>query len=380
MRKPTLLIIIVLLSICRCGRNNNSFDNFSNLISDSTIMINVHPTNDVVSFDHIFKDIKIIHLKEELGNIIGSVDKIISHNQNFYLLDKRISKRIFVYDSTGTFKFHIGRVGRGPGEYIEPTDFTFIGDEVLVLDQFSHRMLKYSNQGDFLSDIETQLSFSEIEYVSDSHSLIARAGYNNGEGHENYELLEIDTLGHLISEYLPNPCRINYSSGAALKNGYEDGEIIYSRGLFPGVFSFSSMGVTSRYLFEIDNGLPHEFENNCKGDFETFMNKYNSYSYFSGNLLDTQRYLFFTVISRKAIIYGIYDKETKKTVCGPPDISGIMSNDINAIAASAMMNGYARVYGDLILCTSSSELFSQNSDKEISNRDGTSYCIVMAKI
>lgn len=73
-------------------------------------------------------------------------------------------------------------------------------------------------------------------------------------------------------------------------------------------------------------------------------------------------------------------KRQKKTVCGPPDISGIMSNDIKAKAASAMMNGYARVYGDLILCTSSSELFSQNSDKEISNRDGTSYCIVMAKI
>lgn len=56
--------------------------------------------------------------------IIGDVAKIEEFNNEFYILDKTIRKCVLVFDERGKYLRRIGRIGQGPGEYAEISDFT----------------------------------------------------------------------------------------------------------------------------------------------------------------------------------------------------------------------------------------------------------------
>lgn len=53
---------------------------------------------------------------------IGEITKILFTDSLIYVLDRRFSKKVFVFDYSGAHNFTIGVLGTGLGEYADPRD------------------------------------------------------------------------------------------------------------------------------------------------------------------------------------------------------------------------------------------------------------------
>lgn len=75
-----------------------------------------------------------MQLETTKESLIDKVDKIIFYNDKIFIMDKKISKAIFVFDLQGKFLFKISNIGKGIGEYITLTDFIVNNDNVEIYD------------------------------------------------------------------------------------------------------------------------------------------------------------------------------------------------------------------------------------------------------
>jgi hypothetical protein len=81
----------------------------------------------------------------------------IGPDDNIYILDQG-NKRIMVYDRRMRFVRQIGRVGQGPGEFIEPTDFDIdLEGNIYVADLVNSRISIFDNQGIFKNSFGLQI-------------------------------------------------------------------------------------------------------------------------------------------------------------------------------------------------------------------------------
>jgi len=96
------------------------------------------------------KNVKVVRLEDHREGLIASVDKLIVHEGYFYVLDRLKAKSLFVFDGKGKFVRKIGRIGRGPGEYIQITDFTIDADKNQIITLDHGQMHFYNTDGTYI--------------------------------------------------------------------------------------------------------------------------------------------------------------------------------------------------------------------------------------
>jgi len=134
------------------SRNKESEDKGLYVINLDSIGFSEHP----FLYSTIYKNIKTIFLETNDSSLIGGISKIRACDQHIYILDNRIAKSLLVFDMNGRFIRRIGAVGGGPGEFVEPSDFTIDtkNKTIFILDEPSQRINKYSLvSGGFINSI-----------------------------------------------------------------------------------------------------------------------------------------------------------------------------------------------------------------------------------
>jgi hypothetical protein len=121
---------------------------------------------------------------------IGSIKKILPHEQKLYILDD-ITHSVFCFNRNGHFEFLISTSGRGPGEYFSITDFAIHDGCLYVFDSHSGKILIYqAHDGAFLREDALPLFATHLEVLSPDSllffsdytpnlSLGANVGYHN---------------------------------------------------------------------------------------------------------------------------------------------------------------------------------------------------------
>ena len=72
----------------------------------------------------IIKGVELVKLESD-GCIVGNIDKIICHDSLLYILDKYITKGVYVFTQKGRFVNKISRCGHGKCEYAQLNDIFF---------------------------------------------------------------------------------------------------------------------------------------------------------------------------------------------------------------------------------------------------------------
>ena len=96
-------------------------------------------------------------------------DRLFVFDKEVYILDEQ-QKTLFVFDTNGQFLNKLGRVGRGPDEYIMMNDFCVDESKnVMILDSYSSCCKVYDEEFNHLKDIRLpRNSFNYIQQVDDS--------------------------------------------------------------------------------------------------------------------------------------------------------------------------------------------------------------------
>jgi hypothetical protein len=279
----------------------------------------VVPKSPLPSFADYIEDVRFIPIETDSLNLIGGIDKISVYNDDYYILDKWQTKTLWRVDRQGKLLNKIGRVGRGPGEFIEPTDFTVNSSGIIVLDHYARRLLFYDFDGTFRKETPLQFIITAITSMKDEGLIFAITGDNRrNKTIVNREFVIINTEGELIHSGIINKYRLNYSrDNMSLQLG---DKIVYYRPMHNIIYGITSDGaIQERFKINIgDSPLPSDYEKKCSGDYENFMDDYmGKYSYFSGVYSETNRHLLFTTERPgRALFWTIYQKDTGATATG----------------------------------------------------------------
>lgn len=197
--------------------------------------IKIATNNGTPDLDSIVRNHKFTLLETSEECLVGEVYKLSCRNKKYYILDRHLQKALFVFDEEGKFRNRIGRRGRGPGEFIEPTDFIVSDSTVTVFDMFGHKLLYYNPDGTFIRSVRLPYSIYEIESGGDGSAIYAVGGDNSKcDSLKNYELLEIGPEGDIRAKVYKNKYSMDFSNKYDLQGFDED--VIYKKAFRPAVY------------------------------------------------------------------------------------------------------------------------------------------------
>lgn len=341
-------VLTVLLSVfMSCTGRKSLDDNIDNAVK---IDVTVGKSNE--EFVDLIDNVRFIPL--ETGSdapVIGEVSKIIYYDSCYYVLDREQTTGLYRYDVQGRFLNLIGHKGRGPGEYIEPSDFIVNSSGIIILDHFAKKLLFYGYEGDYKRAVSLNYIVYEITGMQDENFIFAIAGNNKySKEAKNYEILILDIEGKFISAGIYNKYEMNFSS--PYSSHLYDGKVRYSKALRSKIYGVDMNGVSVDYYLDILNSpLPSDYEEECGGDYEMFIENYKGrYNYFAGKFLENDDVVFFTTLDKKRMVrWNIYRKNTGQVYSG-----SYPSRDQNRISPEDMIllsgiNGYLGCYDNDIV-------------------------------
>ena len=337
--------IICLLLCISCKKDLQSGALFFPVNSDTKTIINIDVNSEIMSIENMIDSVKYTPLETSDACLIGEINKIICNDNKYYILDRTKTKALFCFDSQGHFVQQYGNVGQGPGEYVEPTDFMLTSSHLIILDQFAHKLLYFDMDGKFSHTVSLKYKIHAITALENDSLFLAQAGDNRNTDFSDYELLVMDTKGDVRLKGINNPYQIKYSI-SGYNSQLMNGRTIYCKPMSSCIYEITKTEMKERYYLNITNRpLPENYEKSCDGNYEKFMRNYKgSYNYFSGQFIETDKFLFFTVINTQNLpIAVICNKESKEIKSGLMGIQGNSTkrNEIKYITFS--INNYMTV-------------------------------------
>lgn len=345
----------LLLAVCLCvavlfDKSDNPSLPYSDIEGFTTI-IEATDKSGVEAPADIVNNVRAVVLEETEHSIIGHIDKIMYDRGRFYVLDRKMNKGIYVFNSDGSFLFNIGRVGRGHGEHIEPTDFVIADTLVLVLDEFGKKFVRYGLDGTYRGQNRLNAVFTNIACTENGRLIMAKAGDNSNQNElRDYELFQIDIEGNILRKYYKNEYSMNFSASNELV-AFGD-KIYYARALRPGVCEVDTSGFRMKYAFDFGNkNLPLDYERQSSGDYPRFLKRFESgYVYFIGSFIETSRYVGFAVHDGdKMNFYQVYDKDTGKSIIKPVGLLVDKGKIVRESLMYSSLNGTVDVKDDMVI-------------------------------
>jgi len=206
----------------------------------------------------------------------SSIDKLVCKNGLFYIMDFR-ARKISVFDGGGKGVFAFSKNGRGPGEYLQVSDFDIDENgDFWILDAQSDALFHYRADGTFVSSAKTETEFSFMKYIGGGKLLLSVASYDSSD-EKDVKVLVADTTMAVTERYSYGSSnqeqdtemvfpslgfckkgdRIYYVS-----NGIEDDVAVFDEnGGFEGVVHFDFAGRT----------VPSEMKSSVEEHWEEFM-------------------------------------------------------------------------------------------------------------
>lgn len=119
----------------------------------------------------------VIQLEYSKKSIIGNISRIYRCQNRIYLSSEG---ELFCFSIKGKFLFKISERGRGPGEYIDLSDFT-VDNEIIICDFRQLKLIFYNLEGVYLRDIKVGLrayniiSYENCLYVNCGQSITEKS-------------------------------------------------------------------------------------------------------------------------------------------------------------------------------------------------------------
>lgn len=333
----------------------------SKRISDEYITIQLKPSNEKQLLSSFVDEASFVKLITPADMKVGSIEKIIFHNNDFYVRHTPTRPAISVFDSGGKFKYNIGKQGRGPGEYVGLHDFTIDDqqNEVVIIDLMQQKMHHYGIEGiyKFSNDLPIHaLEFSHI--VDDGFIFWVGNLYNDVMNKDESQLWNVYVVNKDLSiknKYLEVPKELMGAINGSLPSSlspYEGGVNIvsplsnyiyhYRKGNFKTKYylDFGSLNCDFINEFRQYNGLTSSFVFNLRKTGAT---------YYPNQFFEFKNYLYFTFISNDQMHSVFYDKngETSYVGIGYPDDD--INNAIFGRAVGSYQNRLVTVIEPMLL-------------------------------
>jgi hypothetical protein len=113
---------------------------------------------------NIFENAKLILLDIESNAFFGDISSLKMFADTLYIFDRGQTKFIYKYTKNGKFIGRIGKLGKGPGEYLTPTDFDVnpTNGEVSIHCWSAKKIITYNCNGEFMRSFDCSGRFTSF--------------------------------------------------------------------------------------------------------------------------------------------------------------------------------------------------------------------------
>lgn len=268
-------------------------------------------SNDYVDCDSLFDVVRFIKLETDNKCFIGKIDKLIVTDNEFVVVDKQISKKVYVFNMDGSFRLSLSNNGRGPQEYLGISDVFLMNNdsEVGILDNENGKIMCFDFYGHYLNAIKNVPWYTSIETI-DTCTFV---------GYDFYNVLE-DKRSFVVQDYQSNIDYVfgsncyssNFSYGRE-KNLYKSSEgIMGSLNFENTIYKFTKDSVMACY--KILTNPPILDDCNIKTD-KSFVERRDKMGFFNGRFINSEDVILFSLSTPQSIdLNCIYLKDKCKTM------------------------------------------------------------------
>ncbi|MDX9697590.1 MAG: 6-bladed beta-propeller [Bacteroidales bacterium] len=280
--------------------------------------------DNILQFDSIFSDIRIIQLETNNECLISNIVKVLFYEDKIYLQDK--FQKLLMFNANGRFLSSIGKKGRGPGEFLELRDFDIDNDgNIYILDFL--KIHKYSGDGTFLTSFKYHFTKKEPMYFVPLQFVLTHnerfliwggsAGIKADFTGKLFAMYEMSKNGEITNGLLP----LNYNTPSNFGRFKRYSDIVLIDPVFGSniIYSFSSSGLEERYFIDflgktLDIPVPEGFSSLQNFKIKIDQNYYHSISGF----IETDDWIYFHFLF-KLHWYNVYfSKKLNKSFVSKP--------------------------------------------------------------
>ncbi|WP_162174241.1 6-bladed beta-propeller [Flavobacterium daejeonense] len=301
-----IIMSIAILCLSSCEKNK---------IAVPKIQVPLQVMKKDISSDY-FSPFKYVKLEINDDCILGNIKKIILDGNKLYILDTKAVKAVCVFDTNGKFLNKIGTIGKGPGEYQTPIDF-YIDKKngaVIILDLFLKKTISYDFTGKYLMQNNLPFNCISIEKFEKHYLLKAATSGGIETAKKRYKFQNWDEK-QITNKFLAIPK--NQQGDFSLSNPLIrfGNKITYSEAFNDTIYRFAD-GVYNSKIY-VDFGikkLPEKISNLSLADkIQAVSSKTLDYRLFINNNFETNRFIYFTFLSKEGKSNCIHDLVKNKT-------------------------------------------------------------------
>ena len=166
-----LYIFCSFLFLLSCSENKSKYI-IENAPQTDTIYIDIDNAKRY-SYLHMFEKIDYILTPYDSAFCIGKVDKLLITDSLLFVMDRKISRGIYMLDKQGNSVATIHKTGSGPGEYIAMKDISYDKEtqEVEAYGVVRRKHVYYTLQGNFVGEKDIPYSLLRVEQIGGNYIL-----------------------------------------------------------------------------------------------------------------------------------------------------------------------------------------------------------------
>ena len=303
MKLKILLIFILSCALSSCFRG----DKLSEISFEAIDIKSAFDNKSPVNIDDIAVNYEYIVLESSDECLVGSDSKVYSDEKNIVVIDRT---QILLFDrNSGSFVRRIGNIGNGPGEYSRTyAKMPYNYEKKTVYARNNTERLEYSLDGEFMgSKIPPDVVYDFVDLGNKTYA----AFIDNYIGDEKNKIILFDEQDSIIKIF-PNylSFQFNGSINVYTYNAWFsriNGITSFCERFNDTLFYLTPEKLEPRYVF---NKGYYFFPYELRGNSINISDKY----FFTENVLESQRYLFYVFVFNSGIYTSVYDKEKKETV------------------------------------------------------------------
>ncbi|MCU4177829.1 6-bladed beta-propeller [Carboxylicivirga sp. N1Y90] len=298
MRNLAIIYILLIFTNCKMHKNEQ-------------VIIDVY-SNEIKSklSTEIAREFEYISLETNNNSIIGQVDKVHVNDSNLFILDRRNAKALFVFDLSGNYKHKLNSHGKGPGEFLNPQDFSIDKDsgDIFLLD-FGNKILKYNSKGEFEREIRLGKSMRQVTNILIYENKIFAYANRLSEEYK-YTLCSYSMEGTLLESFYPyeevSEGIFNMASPLYVKNDSLHFFNIYDR----EIQVLTENGFKTKQIFDFGvNFLPSGMLGYLAGNIDGA----TDYAIFGKECVEGANYSYLTIIDKNVFKHCIYSKKDNRS-------------------------------------------------------------------
>jgi len=301
MKNIVFVIVLILLTSC--------VDSHQSETQPSPIQIIKISEDDLLqhgNLSDLIADFVLVPLETDSSCLIMEIKKVIFHKDHYYVFDES-AQNILKFNATGKFIKKIGKSGEGPGEFFEIHDFTIDSEKDILYVPDYYKLHLFRLDGLFIKSLPLEFMGPEMVRIKENDFIFAG-------GFEDFRIRLADSLGNLVSSYIPYS-KINSASSKYPLTSV-DTNVYFHLPACDTIFQIKNGKPEPAYFIDFgDKAFNREYFDNLPRQIQNDMGNYlnnetDRITFFS--FLPNKKHIFLQLDHAKNYYSGYYDKRTKK--------------------------------------------------------------------